>query len=66
MKIWTEHIPDDCNYLTPFKMYEVEELMDGDMAIITDDKKGILFTRLTNTAHLNGGSWHINNKPEKS
>jgi hypothetical protein len=51
-----EKVPDDIDYLTAGKRYEVTEILGGLFAI-TDDDGDRIDCQWEGSAHLNGGNW---------
>jgi hypothetical protein len=63
MKVKTNHVPEDCDYLTNSKEYEVieyEVVGDGHkFATIKDDDGDVDFIVINVCPHLNGRDWEI-------
>lgn len=58
MKIKTQHVPEDCDYLTNGKEYKVINCY-SDFAIIMNDKVRQQYVWLSGCPHLKGKAWEI-------
>ena len=61
MKITTQHVPDDCDYLTPGKEYEVilESYRLNKHFKIIDDDGDEIFIIIGKSDRLDGKSWEV-------
>lgn len=62
MKIKTNNVPADCDYLTNGKEYELiraGSTSSYDCGFIMTDCGTKIATVINNSAHLNGASWEI-------
>ena len=60
MKVKTNFVPDDCDYLTVGKEYTVNQVLyDEDVVSFRDDNGGYVEARLSGSGHLNGKSWDV-------
>ena len=60
MKIKTQHVPPECDYLTNGKEYEViEHLPGGPFKTIKDDNGAVIHIYLECSSHLNNKPWEV-------
>jgi hypothetical protein len=62
MKVKTNHVPEDCDYLTNGKIYTVlldPRYTNGKAGHCTDDLGEIIFINISCSNHLNGKPWEI-------
>ena len=60
MKIKTNNVPNDCDYLTNGKEYEFTHMPDcKNGGIIIADDGGECTVYIPRSGHLNGASWEI-------
>lgn len=63
MKVKTQHVPEDCDYLTNGKEYEAfdgwENAFNRDLFNIKDDNGEEAIINLYGCGHLDGKAWEV-------
>ncbi len=61
MKVKTQHVPEDCDYLTNGKEYQVIRHIEGaeDFKIIVTDHNEDAIIILSGCSHLDGHPWEV-------